>query len=121
MASAVSAINDTSQCDGLFPMVLVHNRYGNKRDSVLCTLPDLIRITGALTWPKWFARDAESLLVMLQHPYLGFDHMLHLKLKVLNGSSYWNAELHAYIPSHNIRNLYGTHNQKKRAERFVIK
>lgn len=121
MASAVSAINDTAQCDGLFPMVLVHNRYGNKRDSMLCTMTDFIRITGASTWSKWFARDAESLVVLLQHPYLGFDHMLYLQPEMQNGASYWNAELHAYIPSHNIRNLYGTHKQKKGAERFVIK
>ncbi|MFN5370892.1 MAG: hypothetical protein ACK5B6_05445 [Bacteroidia bacterium] len=121
MASAVSAINDTAQCDGLFPMVLVHNRYGNKRDSMLCTMTDFIRITGASTWSKWFARDAESLVVLLQHPYLGFDHMLYLKPEMQNGAAHWNAELHAYIPSHNINNLYGTHNQKKGAERFIIK
>jgi hypothetical protein len=121
MASAVSAINDTANCNGLFPMVLVHNRYGNKRDSVLCTMPDFMRITGASTWSKWFARDAESLVVLLQHPYLGFDHMLYFKPEMQNGAAHWNAELHAYIPSHNISNLYGSHNQKKGAERFIIK
>jgi hypothetical protein len=121
VASAVSAINDTADCDGLFPVVLVHNRYGNKRDTVLTTLPDLMRISEATRWTKWFTRDSEGLLVLLQHPYLGFDHMLYLKPEVQNGSSYWHAELHAYIPSHNVRNLYGTHKQKKGAERFVIK
>ncbi len=121
MASAVSSINDTALCDGLFPLVLVHNRYGNKRDTVLTTIPDLIRICGATTWEKWFARDAESLVVLLQHPYLGFDHMLFLKPEARLETTVWLAELHAYIPSHNVRNLYGTHNQKKGAERFVIK
>jgi hypothetical protein len=120
-ASAVTAINDTVNCDGLFPLVLVHNRYGNKRDTVLSTLPDLMRISGASAWVKWFARDSEGLLVLLQHPYLGFDHMLYLIHKEQNGVPYWLAELHAYIPSHNVRNLYGTYNQKKGAERFVIK
>lgn len=121
VASAISAINDTLSCNGLYPVKLVFNRYGYRRDTVATDITSIMRITGAVAWEKWFAVEGEELTVMLQHPYFAFDHMLFLRKQEVGSERYWLGEMHSFIPSHNLGDLYGKYTQKEGAERFEIK
>ena len=121
IASAINSINDTLTCNGLYPVKLIFNRYGFKRDSVDTDITSIIRITGASDWQKWFAVEGEEVTVMLQHPYFAFDHMLFLKMQDGVEKKYWLGEMHSFIPSHNLGDLYGKYSEKDGAERFEIK
>jgi hypothetical protein len=121
VASAINSINDTANCNGLYPVSLIFNRYGYKRDTVQTNIASIMRITGAVDWEKWFAVEDEEVTVMLQHPYFAFDHMLFLKLQSADGAGRWIGEMHSFIPSHNLVDLYGKFVQKEGAEQFEIK
>ena len=121
MASAINSFNDTASCNGLYPVRLIFNRYGYKRDTVDTDIASIMGITGATFWEKWFAVEAEEITVMLQHPYFAFDHMLFLKLQDGVGKKYWSGEMHSFIPSYNLGDLYGKLSEKEGAERFEIK
>jgi len=119
--SALNSLNDTLACNGIYPVHLVMHQYGNKRDTIGTSIPALIKATGAYAWPKWYGIDENGLIALLQHPYWGFTHMLYLRLRTQNGSTFWMGDLHTYIDTHNIADLYGNYKQKKGAERLIIK
>lgn len=121
VASAINSINDTLSCDGLYPVKLIFNRYGFERDSVNTDITSLMKITGASGWQKWFAIEDEEITVMLQHPYFAFDHMLFLRMQDDGAKNYWLGEMHSFIPSHNLGDLYSKYSEKEGAERFEIK
>jgi len=119
--SALNSLNDTLTCNGIYNLRLVLHQYGNKRDTLSTGLPGFIKATGAYAWPKWYGIDENGIIALLQHPYWGFTHMLYLRLITQNGEKFWLGDLHTYIPTHNIANLYGSYKQKKGAERLIIK
>jgi hypothetical protein len=121
IASAINSINNTADCDGLFPVMLVFNRYGFKRDTLITDIASIVRVTGVSDWKKWFATEESELTVMFQHPYFAFDHMLFLKPYEFNNVSHWLGEMHSFIPTHNLGELYGKYVNKEGAERFEIK
>jgi len=121
IASAINSINDPLSCDGLYPVNLIFNRYGFKRDSIDTDITSLMRITGASDWKKWFAAENEELTVMLEHPYFAFDHMLFLRLEDSTDAPHWIGEMHTFIPTHNLGDLYGNYSEKEGAEQFEIK
>lgn len=121
IASAINSINDSKECNGLYLVSLIFNRYGYKRDTVQTNIASIMRITGAVDWEKWFAVEGKEITVMLQHPYFAFDHMLFLKLQDGAEKNYWSGEMHSFIPAHNLGELYGKYSKKEGAERFEIK
>lgn len=121
LGSVLNAISDPSACDGLYPVRLVVHRYGFVRDSMDTDVSALLAATGATDWPKWVAIDNEEAVVMLSHPFLGFEHMLALRATEFLGRRCWMADIYAFIPSHNVLDLFRKHEQKEGAERFRIK
>jgi hypothetical protein len=121
LGSLVNAITDPSACDGLYPMRLVMHRYGFARDTVNTDIPALLSATGAADWPKWAAIEDDEAVVMFSHPFLGFEHMLALRPSDIAGQRYWMADMYAFIPSHNVLDLFKKYEQKEGAERFRIK
>ncbi len=80
-----------------------------------------MRTLGVSGWRKWYAVENQELTVMLEHPYFAFDHMLFLKMQDGVEKKYWLGEMHSFIPSHNLGDLYGKYSKKEGAERFEIK
>ncbi len=119
--SLLSSLNDSNTCKGLFPVVLHVSGYGQKKDTLMISLCNFISALGNTNWDIEYARDKNGLLILFQHPFMGFYHMVSFTLKDTSTSKYWQAQLHSYIPSYNLTNLYGTHRTKGRAEKFVIK
>jgi hypothetical protein len=118
--SLINSFSDTSQCRGLFPLVLIINRYGFEKDTILTDVPSFLRATGSTNWLKWVAQNENELTVLLQHPFFSLDHMLYLKLDRKDMKTFWYAELHSFIPTHNLLNLYRTHKQMDGAAKFVV-
>jgi hypothetical protein len=121
LGSVVNAISDPTACDGLYPMRLVMHRYGFVRDTVNTDIPALLSAIGAADWPKWAAIEDDEAVVMLSHPFLGYEHMLALRATEISGRRCWMADMYAFIPSHNVLDLFRKYEQKEGAERFRIK
>ncbi|MFM7194468.1 MAG: hypothetical protein ACKOYP_06750 [Bacteroidota bacterium] len=116
--SLINALSDTLSCDGLFPVRLVLHRYANKTDTLNTTVSGLLRATGASGWSKWSGVEANELTVLLQHPFVGYEHLLFFRKE--KNHDRWLADLYPFIPTHNLTGLFTAYSSKSRQELFKI-
>jgi len=116
--SLINSLSDTLSCDGLFPVRLVLHRYGNLTDTVSTTITGLLSATGAAGWSKWSGVEANEVTVLLQHPFVGYEHLLFIRKE--RSSASWLADLYPFIPTHNLTGLFTAYSSKSRQELFRI-
>ena len=117
--SLVNSFRDTTACSGLYPVRLVLHRYGNARDTVETTVAGILRATGATSWMKWSGVEASELTLLLQHPFISYEHLLFIRKDVLDPNR-WLADLHAFIPTHNLTGLFTGYTPAKRKDLFKV-
>lgn len=116
--SLINALSDTLSCDGLFPVRLVFHRYGNKTDTLITAVSGILRATGASGWSKWSGVEANELTVLMQHPFVGYEHLVFFRKE--KNADRWLADLYPFIPTHNLAGLFTTYSAKGRQELFKI-
>lgn len=105
--SLVNAMTNNGQCDGLYDFRVVVHRYGYRRDTVATSLAAMLDATGAVHWPKWSSWNTEEgLTVLWQHPHIGLDHLLIVKLETKGTNTVWLADFYSFIPNYNVKNLF---------------
>jgi len=117
--SLVNSMRDTLSCDGLFPVRLVLHRYGNATDTLDTTVAGILRATGSAGWMKWSGVEANELTLLLQHPFIGYEHLLFIRMDPRKNNR-WLADLHAFIPTHNLVGLFTAYTPAKRKELFKV-
>ena len=95
---------------------LVTHDYGYKTDTLQCTIPGIIRATDSGDWEKWSAFSGDTLLVLLAHPFIGFDHMIQIYPQPKTQQLL--AHFHSYIPRHNVGNRFARY--KAKSSQFPI-
>ncbi|TVR38398.1 MAG: hypothetical protein EA392_09870 [Cryomorphaceae bacterium] len=118
IASILSSLVDTSYCPGVILKLITYN-YGYKADTLQCKIADIILVTESGHWEKWSAFSGDTLLILLAHPLISFDHMIQIYPQPK--SKLMLAHFHSYIPRHNIRNRFATYQAKSNQLPIEIK
>lgn len=120
-ASVINAFRDTLSCDGIYPLKMVFHEYGQKRDTLDTTVSAFIKSSGTSEWICWTIIENDNLVILLEHPVLRFNHMLYITPMISNQLKYWLVDIHSYIPSYNVADIYSTFSQNNNAETIEIK
>lgn len=110
--SLINAFQDTTACDGLFPIKLVVHGYQSK-DTVASTVSSILKATQTTNWLKWSAAEDGEVTLLFQHPFLSADHLLFARVLSRNENHFWLIDFYPYVPSGNVKVLFGRYSRKK--------
>lgn len=110
--SLINAFQDTTSCDGIYPIQIRVHGY-QSIDSVVSSVASLLKATRAVNWQKWSAIDGEEVTLLLQHPFLSADHLLFARMMSRKDIQGWVIDFYPYVPSGNVKDLFGQYSRKK--------
>lgn len=110
--SAMNIFHEITRCNN--PMIVEQNLYGFKRRKFLITLHQWLNYCKEQKLIVYTAIEEEytdglKLLVVVQSKSLGYNHMLSVKVPrdfIDSPTAELEASVNAFIPTHNIKNLY---------------
>src|SRR5690606_39253734 len=71
-ASVINAFNNSEDCNGIYPMMLIAHHYGQNQDSILTDIPSFIEAAGSHAWICRTMTESDNILVLLEHSELRF-------------------------------------------------
>lgn len=107
-----------------YTLYIEQHLYGFKKMQYTVTLQQWIAYCQAMKLNTYFAVEEEredglKALLIAESPELGFNHMVSLTIPtnfVSNKQAVFKATLNAYIPTHNVKDLYQEYVQKPKKQ-----
>jgi hypothetical protein len=94
------------------PLAVKFHKYGNVVEQFEIYPKSLLRgLTENEGYTIWSSLEEEFLIVLFEHPFLNFHHMLYVNTK--KDSFKMTADLYSFIPNSTIQELYGEFRKSK--------
>jgi hypothetical protein len=118
--SIVNSLMFPEESNSPFAFTIAFHKYGNQPEAFLVNLNSIQKsLPNYESWSKWSALQGDYLLVLFEHPFLNFHHMLIVKN--INEGNKLNGEFYSFIPNSNFEELFSPYKHNKELIEINIK
>ena len=118
--SIVNSLMFPEESNTRFAFSIAFHKYGNQPEEFLVNLNSIQKsLPKYESWSKWSAIQGDYLLILFEHPFLNFHHMLIVK-NIAKGNKL-NGEFYSFIPNSNFEELFSPFKYNKELIEINIK
>jgi hypothetical protein len=118
LESMVTELQRKEGCGCVPPLIAAVHGYGQRVDTLISSLNALMDVCDIGQMEVWTALEGNELTALLQHRYLGYNHMFFVRKA--HKKDAWLADVYPFIPRHNVLNLFKAYVVKDGAQKLRI-